>query len=110
MVFGGEEFVFLPELPWEAMELSAKGDLRGVIRVLLQDPTDMPRFMAHRPSVADIDALTDALYTAESVGESQASDSPSPNGSTSSRPTSRASTRRTSGKSSGGKPRPVSAA
>lgn len=82
VMFGGEKFQLPPEPPWEVAEKGAAGDPTGAVRALLGD--QYAAFVAHRPSLFDVQALVDGamrLYGFADAGESPASDSSSWSGS-----------------------------
>lgn len=89
--FGGETFLFTPEMPLEFAELLANARLSSAVRVLLVNGADLDRFLALKPLVSDMEAIA-SLYGMGSLGESTASAESSKNTSNGSRPTSSAST------------------
>lgn len=91
MEFGGETFLFTPEMPLEFAELLANMRLSSAVRVLLVNEADLDRFLALKPLVSDMEAIA-SLYGMGSLGESTASAESSKSTSNGSRPTSSATT------------------
>lgn len=67
--FGGESFTFpnVKEWPIEITETLATGDMVAALRHLLSS-TDVERFLAHKPSIGDLNDLFDGLGKASGVG------------------------------------------
>lgn len=66
---GGERFTFPPVNDWpiELTDQLQNGDLLGALRLLLSEE-DMPRFLATRPTMADLNDLFEALGNRAGVG------------------------------------------
>lgn len=66
---GGESFSFPPvnEWPVELTDSLQKGDLMAALRLLLTDE-ELPRFLAQRPTMGDLNDLFEALGNRAGVG------------------------------------------
>lgn len=71
VVFGGETFRLLPEVPFEYAEVFRTGQRVAATRLLFVDPAEAEAFFALRPSSDDVAGLV-SLY-AVSPGKSSAS-------------------------------------
>ncbi len=96
IVFGGEEFVLPPMMPIEVVIAAAENRFGDMVRDLFAEQYEA--FMALKPDMLDLDAITKELYGFSSVGESKASADSSTSNGDGSRPTSSASTESTSQK------------
>lgn len=67
--FGGELFDFpgVQEWPIELTEVLQTGDMKAALKLLLSDE-DAARFLAHKPTLGDLNELFEALGNASGVG------------------------------------------
>lgn len=67
---GGERFSFPPVTEWpvELTDALTKGDLLAALKLLLSDE-ELPRFLAQRPTMGDLNDLFEALGKRSGVGD-----------------------------------------
>jgi hypothetical protein len=61
VTFGERDYQLVVELPLDVGDLLTSGKMRAALELMLEDPDDIASFMANRPTLQDLDALS-ALY------------------------------------------------
>ncbi len=84
ITFGGEDFDLVREMPLQFMDELQKGATWSAAKLLFVVPEDADRFLAHGPTVPDLESLA-SVYGAGDLGESPASGKSSKNTSNGSR-------------------------
>jgi hypothetical protein len=91
VIFGGEQFELVPEIPIDLVPLWRTGQFKEAMALLLADPAEVDRFWSHRPSDEDITALLES-YGEDTAGKSSASSKSSKSSGTGTRRSSKRST------------------